>query len=85
VRGGNTTKLCDVENANGDALVVAFGQQVRQLRYEQGLSQKQLAKLTGLSRTYISHVEHGRNVTLRAVSRFADGFGVHARDLFPRH
>jgi transcriptional regulator with XRE-family HTH domain len=75
--------LCDVENAEP---TVVFGQQVRRLREERGLSQMRLAELAGVHRTYVTALESGRrNVSLRLIHRIADGLGVHVRELFPRH
>ena len=42
-----------------------FGEQIRLLRTESGLSQEKLAELCGMDRTYISGIERGiRNVSL---------------------
>jgi transcriptional regulator with XRE-family HTH domain len=56
---------------NLNLLKHAFGRTVRRLRQSQGLSQKRLAEMTGLDRTYISGVERlHRNVSLDTVERF---------------
>jgi DNA-binding XRE family transcriptional regulator len=78
------SKICDVENAEVRRLM--FGEQVRRLRLERGLSQMELAELAGAHRTYISSLESGRrNVSLNLIHQLADGLGVHVADLFPRH
>lgn len=60
-----------------------FGQRIRELRRERGLSQEDLAELCGLDRTYISGIERGlRNVALRNIEVLAQALGVSLSDLF---
>lgn len=60
-----------------------FGQRIRELRKERGLSQEDLAELCGLDRTYISGIERGlRNVALRNIEALAQALGVSLSDLF---
>lgn len=48
-----------------DPLLLAFGSTVRAARFKRGVSQWQLALLTGLDRSYMGGVERGdSNVTL---------------------
>ncbi len=55
----------------------AFGRKVRALRLKKGISQEELAELSGLHRTYISSVELGkRNVSLRNIHALAKALGV---------
>jgi transcriptional regulator with XRE-family HTH domain len=54
-----------------------FGERVRELRTKKGLSQEELAELSGLHRTYISSLELGkRNVSLINVFALAKALGV---------
>jgi len=54
-----------------------FGQKVRELRIKKGISQEQLAELSGLHRTYISSLELGkRNVSLINIFALAKALGV---------
>ena len=57
---------------NRSPLSVAFGQIIRQLRVEAGLSQERLSFLAKLSRNYVGQVERGENSpTLDAVEALA--------------
>lgn len=59
-----------------------FGARVRELRHERGLSQEQLAHVSGLDRSYVGQVERGeRNITLENIHKLAAGLQVPARDL----
>lgn len=63
-------------------ILEAFGQNVRKLRVEQGLSQEQLADHAGLHRTYIGMIERAeKNITLCNIEKIAKALGVSARDL----
>jgi transcriptional regulator with XRE-family HTH domain len=60
-----------------------FGERVRQLRKEKGLSQEALAQACDLDRSYIGGVERGeRNVSLVNIQKIAMALGVSARELF---
>ncbi len=60
-----------------------FGERVRELRKQKGLSQEALALACELDRTYIGGVERGeRNISLVNIHRIADALGVTVRELF---
>lgn len=60
-----------------------FGQRVRLLRKQAGLSQEGLAEAAGLHRTYVSSIERGqRNVGLDNIIRLARALEVEPRSLF---
>jgi len=60
----------------------AFGERVRELRKERGLSQEGLAHDAGLDRSYVGQIERGeRNVTLDNIYRLAGALGVKAGSL----
>lgn len=60
-----------------------FGNRIRELRKNQGLSQEQLAELTGFHRTYIGMIERGeRNPALINIEIFAKAFGINLTELF---
>ena len=49
-----------------------FGSRVREIRSAKGLTQEDLAELTGLSRQYIGDVERGtRNISLINIEKIA--------------
>ena len=63
-------------------LIDAFGKRIRTLRTARGLSQEQLAELTGFHRTYIGMIERGeRNPSLSNVGVFADAFRISLSEL----
>ena len=61
-----------------------FGQRLRKLRTQKGVSQEKLAELADLHRTYVSGVEPGeRNISLVNIERLAKALGVSMADLMP--
>ncbi|WP_174865070.1 helix-turn-helix domain-containing protein [Pectobacterium polaris] len=64
-------------------ITVLFGQRVKTLRLQAGLSQEAFADKCGLDRTYISGIERGvRNPTLEVIGVIADGLGITLKMLF---
>lgn len=62
--------------------LVEFGDRLRELRLNAGLTQEQLAERAGLAREYISGAETGRrNATLTTVYQLAAAIGVDAGEL----
>ena len=62
-----------------------FGLTVRYYRNIAGISQEELSFRSGLHRNYVSDTERGRrNVSLKAIERFAKGLNVDMTDLFKR-
>ena len=63
-------------------LLKNFGDRVRALRLELGVSQEKLAFDCGLDRTYISSIERGkRNVSLINIHKLAEALSVGSADL----
>ena len=59
-----------------------FGQRLRELRHEKGLSQEELALQCGLDRSYVGQIERGeRNLSLENIHKLADALGVPASEL----
>jgi transcriptional regulator with XRE-family HTH domain len=62
-----------------DANLKILGNNVRVLRHQKGLSQEQLAELTGLHRTYIGGIERGeRNVSILNLIRLSKALDITA-------
>ncbi|MRW94874.1 helix-turn-helix domain-containing protein [Duganella sp. FT80W] len=58
---------------------VAFGQVLRALRRDAGLSQEQLAFAAGVERNFVSLIERGVNQpTIRVIFKLAHALGVPA-------
>lgn len=63
----------------------AFGDALRELRDERGVSQEAVALEAGLNRGYYSGVERGvRNVSLTNITKIADALRVPASQVFAR-
>jgi transcriptional regulator with XRE-family HTH domain len=63
-------------------LCVLFGNNLREARMKAGLSQKELAAATWITRAYIDQVEAGiANASLEVVERLASAIGKAAHDL----
>ncbi|MGO9535118.1 MAG: helix-turn-helix domain-containing protein [Syntrophobacteraceae bacterium] len=64
------------------AILVKFGQRVRQERTTRKLSQEQLAELAGVHRTYIGMIERGeKNITLENIEKLAKALGLKPEEL----
>ncbi len=70
----------DDQNHN---VTVLLGIRIRQLREQQGLSQRRFSLMIGMDRTYLIAVEHGRrNIAIDNISKIANGLGVTLSELF---
>ncbi len=59
-----------------------FGDKLREIRKQKGLSQEGLALKSGLHRTYISDIERGsRNVSLKNIDKIAKALGLAVKSL----
>ena len=60
-----------------------FGEKVKKLRLDRGLSQEGLANEANLDRTYIPGIEKGeRNVSITVIEKLSIALKVDIRDLF---
>lgn len=63
----------------------AFGEALRQVRSERGLSQEEAALVCGVDRAYFGQLERAtKSPTLRTVWRIADGLETRPSELFKR-
>ena len=68
--------------AHGQALVDYFSSNVREARTRRGLTQDELARLSGVPRSTISHVESGDgNPTLHVISALADALRLSIEEM----
>ena len=66
------------------SILVRFGERLREVRLDKGISQERLAELAGLHRTYVSSIERGqRNVSLLNIEKLAAALGVAPAKLMP--
>lgn len=66
-----------------DALLIAVGARVRELRLKAEMTQEDLARSAGMSTSYAWRVEDGRqNLSLRSISRIALALDVPMAALF---
>jgi len=73
-----------VSSARGD-ICVRFGQRLRKLRLERGLTQTDLAVHLGMDRSFLSDLERGkREPCLRTLETIAQGFEVSVPQLLSR-
>lgn len=66
-----------------DNIQILFGNQIRLLRSESGLSQEKFALQIGMDRTYYASVETGkRNISLNNIVKIANGLNIPLSELF---
>ena len=65
------------------SLIDIFSRNIKSYRLERGLSQEQLAELSGLHRTYIGSVERGeRNISINNIEKICKALNVDVTQLF---
>ena len=63
-------------------ILIAFGDKVRELRKEKGLSQEELSFKADLHRTYIGMIERAeKNITLTNIEKIANALDIKVKDL----
>ena len=63
-------------------LPLRFGVRIRDLRMQQGLTQRELGKRLGIDRSYLSEIERGtRSIGLSLLEMFAVGYGLPVSEL----
>ncbi len=64
-------------------IIIKFGERVREIRKEKGLSQEQLSFEADLHRTYIGMIERAeKNITLINIEKIAKALEVEVSTLF---
>ncbi|MDH6372632.1 transcriptional regulator with XRE-family HTH domain [Paenibacillus sp. PastF-3] len=64
-------------------VVKRVGDRIRWLRKNKGLSQEQLAELSGLHTNYVGQVERGeKNLTIETLQKVVGGLGVSLEEFF---
>ncbi|MFW5676718.1 MAG: helix-turn-helix domain-containing protein [Acetivibrio ethanolgignens] len=64
-------------------IIKEFGERLKELRQNTGLSQEKFALKINMDRTYYASVEAGRrNISLENIKKIADGFEVSLSQLF---
>ncbi|PSG87391.1 helix-turn-helix domain-containing protein [Aurantibacter aestuarii] len=63
-------------------ILIKFGERVREIRKEKGLSQEELAHIADLHRTYIGMIERAeKNITLINIEKIANALEVKINNL----
>lgn len=63
-------------------ILINFGERVREIRKEKGLSQEELAHKADLHRTYIGMIERAeKNITLLNIEKIANALEVNIKGL----
>ena len=63
-------------------ILIKFGEKVREIRKEKGLSQEQLSFKADLHRTYIGMIERAeKNITLINIEKIANALEISVNDL----
>lgn len=68
---------------NKQSILIKFGERLREIRKERGLSQEKLAHKADLHRTYIGMIERAeKNITLVNIEKIANALEVNIKELF---
>lgn len=74
--------VCIILNMAKKRILLLFGDKVRELRKEKGLSQEELSFKADLHRTYIGMIERAeKNITLINIEKIAKALNVEIKDL----
>lgn len=65
------------------SLNILFGQRIRELRMEKGMSQEEFAWFVGVHRTYIGQIERAeKNITLKNIEKICTALKIDPAELF---
>lgn len=66
-----------------NSILIQFGNKVKEIRKQKGLSQEQLSFKANLHRTYIGMIERAeKNITLINIQKIAEALEVEIKELF---
>lgn len=75
--------ICFVKYLKDEDFIKKFGQKLKQVREEKGISQEQLSLLTEVSQSQIARTELGQiNTSISHVATYAKFLKVNAMELF---
>jgi transcriptional regulator with XRE-family HTH domain len=63
---------------------MTFGQRLKAVRTELGLSQQDVANASGMHHSHIGNIERGGNPRLDTIARLAQGLGITPAELVER-
>jgi transcriptional regulator with XRE-family HTH domain len=73
------------KNSSNRLELIAFGNAVRSLRLDKGISQETLADLAGMDRSYMGGVERGEhNIALINIKRISDALETSVSDVMKK-
>lgn len=65
------------------SVLIQFGERIRELRKQKGISQEELSHKAGLHRTYIGMIERAeKNITLLNIEKISNALNIRIIDLF---
>lgn len=65
-----------------DKRIRLFGERVRQVRKEKGISQERLAELAGIDRSYMGNIERGeKNISLKKAYELCDALEIDIKSI----
>lgn len=74
---------CLIFNMSKKTILIVFGENVRKLRKDRGISQEELSFKADLHRTYIGMIERAeKNITLVNIEKIANALNVDIQELF---
>lgn len=73
-----------MDNAHDQAILKAFGENLKRIRDEKKLSTRELAAIAEVDYGHINEIENGKkNPGLLLLHALAEALGIHPRELIP--
>lgn len=70
-----------MNNIKDELLLKAFGDHLRDLREEHGLTQKDLALASDIEKSQIARAEYGANITMSTLFKISEGLSIPAAEI----